>query len=68
MLNVLLYIHIGAALITAAFVTLQRQQELEAKGHLVLLAVMMVALALMVWPIMLWVAVNQYLHDGKRVR
>ena len=67
MLNVLLYIHIGAALVTAAFVTLQRQQELEAKGHLLLLGVLMVALALMAWPWMLWVAAKQYLSPGDEI-
>ena len=68
MWKVPLYIHLGAALITAGLVTLQRERELAARGHLLLLALTMMGLALVAWPWMLWVAAKQYFTDAKKLR
>ena len=64
----LLSLHVSAALVTGSLVTAQHRDEVEAKGRLVLLWVLMLGLALIAWPIMLVVAMYRYVAEVGRFR
>ena len=68
MSTLMLSIHLTGTLLTAVVVTIQRHQEREAQGRLMLLGLTMVVLALMAWPVMLGVAARQWYRNQQQFR